>query len=128
MSYPLLNPSGLELDEWLKINCLSNLPHHNASPWNIVFPMVIWNLWKHRNRVMYENAPLNPNLHVVCLSQATEFFFCISKIRPLKYKSTITVKWIKPPEGWHKLNTDDASFGNPGKAGGGGIIRDSEGK
>ena len=30
-------------------------------------------------------------------------------------------------EGWYKLNTDEASFGNPRKARGGSIIRDREG-
>lgn len=30
-------------------------------------------------------------------------------------------------EGWYKLNTDGASFGNPGKARERGIIRDKEG-
>ena len=29
--------------------------------------------------------------------------------------------------GWFKLNSDGASYGNPGKAGGGGIIRDCNG-
>ena len=33
----------------------------------------------------------------------------------------------KPSIGWNKLNTDGASIGNPGKAGGGGIIRDCHG-
>ena len=37
----------------------------------------------------------------------------------------IPVKWNKPPPGWYKLNTDGASLGNPGRARGGGIIRDS---
>ena len=36
--------------------------------------------------------------------------------------------WKKPPVEWCKLNTDGTSLGNPGKAGGGGIIRDSEGR
>ena len=34
----------------------------------------------------------------------------------------------KPPTRWCKLNTDGASFGNPSKAGGRRIIRDSEGR
>ena len=38
------------------------------------------------------------------------------------------VCWAKPPFGWHKLNTDGASLGNPGKAGGGGLIQDHQGK
>ena len=37
------------------------------------------------------------------------------------------MSWSKPPDGWFKLNTDGALGGNPGKAGGGGLIRDSSG-
>ena len=37
------------------------------------------------------------------------------------------LKLNKPSIGWHKLNTDGASIGNPGKAGDGGIIRDCHG-
>lgn len=39
----------------------------------------------------------------------------------------IPVKWNKPPPGWYKLSTDGASLGNPGSAGGGGLIRDNSG-
>ena len=39
-----------------------------------------------------------------------------------------TVSWKKSQVEWCKLNTDGASLGNPGKAGGGGIIWDSEGR
>lgn len=34
------------------------------------------------------------------------------------------MRWNKPLTGWFKLNTDGASFGNPGKVGAGGLIRD----
>lgn len=37
------------------------------------------------------------------------------------------VQLIRPCEGWYELNTDDASFGNPGKAGRGGLVRDHRG-
>ena len=39
----------------------------------------------------------------------------------------IPVRWNKPPSEWCKLNTDGASLGNPRKAGGGGLTRDSVG-
>ena len=34
------------------------------------------------------------------------------------------MRWEKPPSNWFKLNIDGASCGNPGRAGGGGVIRD----
>ena len=43
-------------------------------------------------------------------------------------KVVCTISWKKSHVEWCKLNTDGASLGNPGKAGGGGIIRDSEGR
>ncbi|PHU20008.1 hypothetical protein BC332_11159 [Capsicum chinense] len=37
------------------------------------------------------------------------------------------IVWQKPTSGWLKLNTDGSSKGNSGSAGGGGIIKNSEG-
>ena len=55
-----------------------------------------------------------------------EFFFCVGNMRRVKQRVIIQVKWSKPPGGWFKLNSDGASCRNPGKAGGGGLIRDCE--
>ncbi|XP_016178430.1 uncharacterized protein LOC107620837 [Arachis ipaensis] len=37
------------------------------------------------------------------------------------------IKWYPAPEGWIKVNTDGAAKNNPGKAGCGGLIRNSDG-
>lgn len=37
--------------------------------------------------------------------------------------STRGINWEKPDLNWFNLNIDGSSIGNPGKAGGGGIIR-----
>ncbi|KAL6510625.1 hypothetical protein OROHE_021242 [Orobanche hederae] len=37
------------------------------------------------------------------------------------------VRWLKPPIGWFKLNTDGAVKGNPGLGAAGGIVRDHTG-
>ena len=37
------------------------------------------------------------------------------------------VRWERPRRGWWKLNTDGSSLGNPGSAGGGGVLRDEMG-
>ena len=39
----------------------------------------------------------------------------------------VQVRWIKPPSGWVKLNTDGSVFGDPIKADGGGILRCNNG-
>ncbi|KAL0012613.1 hypothetical protein SO802_007721 [Lithocarpus litseifolius] len=61
------------------------------------------------------------------LHDSREYQFCVSKAKKAAAKVVIPVGWSQPREGWFKLNSDGASFGNPGKAGGGGIIRGSQG-
>ena len=122
-----LSSQSQSLGEWLYDNCHSNRVHHNSIPWSMIFPFAVWFLWKHRNKVVFDNIPLNMNLHNLCLSQALEFFFCVGKVRKVNQRCFIQVSWTKPPKGWFKLNTNGASAGNPGKAGGGGLIRDTNG-
>lgn len=38
------------------------------------------------------------------------------------------IKWTRPPRGSFKLNVDGSSLENPSMAGGGGILRDADGK
>ena len=42
-------------------------------------------------------------------------------------KTIIPVGWVKPLEGWMKLNSDGSTLGNPRRAGKGGVIRNHEG-
>ena len=105
-------------------NCHSKRIHHNNISWSAIFPFAIW---KHRKRVVSDNTPLNPNLHGYYLSQAVEFFFCVGNMRKVEQRAIVEVKWSKPLEGWYKLNSDGASYGNPSKVRGGGLIRDCNG-
>ena len=90
---PLHNQS---LCDWLYENCHNKWIHHSNTPWYIIFPFAIWNLWKHRNRVVFDNAPFNLQLHNYCLSQVVEFFFCVGNMRRVKQRVIIQVKWSKP--------------------------------
>lgn len=120
--------NNFDLLEWLKVNCLCD-PHIkiNGAPWSPLFPFAIWEIWKHRNRVVFKICPLNLHLHSICTWLAKKYFYCVGKNQKIKDFTTTLVRWRKPSMGWFKLNLDGASLGNPGKAGGGSLIRDSQG-
>ncbi|KAH9296609.1 hypothetical protein KI387_040197 [Taxus chinensis] len=48
--------------------------------------------------------------------------------KPKRSNPHLGIKWIPPKDGYFKLNFDGAVKGNPRKAGGGGVLRDSQGK
>ena len=64
---------------------------------------------------------------VNAISYASEFFYLIGSYSKEKNRISTPIKWVAPPLGWFKLNTDGSSLGNPGLAGGGGIIRNHVG-
>ena len=118
----------MDLNCWLRVNCQSKVSHFSLVPWSYIFTFAIWNLWKQRNGMVFNNSTLNVNLHRVSKNQALEFYYGVGKLKSQRNKVVCTVSWGKPPSGWCKLNTDEAFLGNPSKVGGGGIIRDSEGR
>lgn len=120
--------SGLDILSWLEANCMYNpLIKANGYPWRTLFTFAIWSLWKHRNRVVFENNTLNTNLHDSCLKQTIEYVYYVGKSFRTNQMVNIQVRWNKPSKGWFKLNMDRASFGNPGKARGARLIQDHRG-
>ena len=69
------------------------------------FTFAIWCLWRHRNNVVFDNAPANPNLHLMCIQLARQFFYCVSKRQKTRYFSVNPVCWLKLDHGWYKLNS-----------------------
>ena len=121
----------LNLLDCLKENSVCS-PHIKANgiPWSVQFPFAIWSLWKHRNRVTFENTSINTKLHQVCKQEAREYYCCVGKGQKLKHRIVTPVCWVKPPLGWYKLTLMELPWGilANGKAGGGGLIRDHQGK
>jgi hypothetical protein len=92
-----------------------------------VFSFGIWNLWLCRNIFVFNSCSVIPDSVANTITFASEMFCLMGKTSHVKLRVPIPIKWKPSDLGWAKLNTDGASLGNPGIAGGGGLIRDSDG-
>lgn len=86
----------------------------------------VWLVWKSRNRATFEGKNPDPNLLKEIIQRATKFFFCAYCPKVSSWSVVKWIRWERPMQGWVKLNTDEASLGNPSMAGGG-VIRDENG-
>ncbi|KAK9992118.1 hypothetical protein SO802_027103 [Lithocarpus litseifolius] len=62
------------------------------------------------------------------IKDSVQFFSIGMNAKLPKAKTIVALGWEKPPVGWAKLNSDGSALGNPGRAVGGGVIRDHEGQ
>jgi len=76
---------------------------------------------------LFRNERAQKNLKPDVLSKAVEFAYIGINGKQAMNRRNIQVRWIKPPLSWYKLNSDGSSLGNPGRVGGGGLIRDDKG-
>ena len=81
----------------------------------------------HRNKVVFQNQAPSPSIHQEVIQRAVEFFFCAQGNSLYKPMALKMIRWERPYRGWYKLNTDGSALGNPGTAGGGGVLRDDAG-
>ena len=104
-----------------------NIPLQNID-WKVVFPLGIWNIWLHRNAVMFNDGRTRGSVRENTILQVMEFVFLGINEKHAASCNTIQVKWTKPPTNWYKENSDASSLGNLDLARGGGLIRDEMGK
>uniref|UniRef100_A0A2N9FPJ3 CCHC-type domain-containing protein n=1 Tax=Fagus sylvatica TaxID=28930 RepID=A0A2N9FPJ3_FAGSY len=103
-----------------------------CKPSNVINGPSSW-LWKVKtspriiNQIIFKAKSILPNSAVCAVSHASGFFYLMDVKINAKNRVLILVKWNPPPVNWAKLNTDGLVLGDPGLAGGGGVIRDSLG-
>jgi hypothetical protein len=124
--------------------------------WNLTSGMIIWAIWKERNRRIFRNESIpTERIKEAIVSQIRETvqsrncnkeksqltdqdsrildFFHLKEWRnniPVGRNPQLQIgarNWTPPPSGFLKLNFDGVEKGNPGVAGAGGVIRDSGG-
>ncbi|KAG2685816.1 hypothetical protein I3760_10G143300 [Carya illinoinensis] len=109
--------------------------------------LITWRLWlrrcKARMESMYESleaiwisvkfwlSQISENITKCNRLSATDNNLLAILNVPIKQiinRNIRVVKWLKPKSGWVKLNVDGSCRGNLGTCGGGGVIRDHQGK
>ena len=92
------------------------------------FLLGLWNLWLQRNRKAFKQQPSNPNLVQVVEMQSRELLYCVLETNTGLVRLLKQIQWLKPPEGWHKLNTDGSVVSTNGLSGCSGLLRDCSGQ
>ena len=129
---PPINPNlfySTNVLDWLRFNsqCTRKCGVSEVD-WGIIFPMAVRSLWLRRNNIVFGRTGQSSDLQDQSLARAAEVAYLGLSEKQSSGRTRIQVKWLPPPLNWFKLNSDGSSMGNPGLAGGGGIIRDSVGR
>nr|GMD92032.1 reverse transcriptase [Ipomoea batatas] len=116
---------ALNFSQWLKRNC-SSVDMINGIPWGLTFSYTCWELWKSRNRRIFDRVRPSP-LEIVRRAEFTarESLRCGHQRNPEPSGRMRWVLWSCPSQyGWIKINTDGALKKNTGLASAGGLARD----
>jgi hypothetical protein len=101
------------LVDWINANCSVSSTHDHNIPWQTIFSFGIWNLWLCRNQFVFNLDASFSDPIATTISFASEFYYLIGSYSKVKMRIPIPIKWIPPPLGWFKLNTNGSSLGKP---------------
>lgn len=90
--------------------------------WSLILPMTCWYIWKERNNRIFREAK--------CTSQVVFDKICKAIKENINIPHRNNKQWFFADMNdfdWVKVNFDGATKGNPGKARGGGVNRNSQG-
>lgn len=110
-------------------NALLGWFRHHCSLNGVMIPCVVWFLWISRNKKVFNNQDVQATTMLAqVLSMVKHIGSAFGLNQHIAHRLPKEVRWDKPDEGVCSLNVDGSAMTNPGLAGFGGIVRDSNGK
>ncbi|XP_050216415.1 uncharacterized protein LOC126667478 [Mercurialis annua] len=121
-----------DFDVWFFDNLQSNLSTETSN-WITTFGITCWNLWTHRNNLVFKNDRRSSDAIVMMINQMVNFTikaqqFAMLSNPGLGPKVEHLIGWDPPPPNWLKLNSDGAVRGPTNRAASGGVARNSSGE
>nr|AIK35195.1 LINE-type retrotransposon LIb DNA [Ipomoea batatas] len=118
----------LPVTVWMEKSCASNQTNGRGISWRLIFPYILWNMWKGRNNQVFNNVCTNGNAIVkIAEQEASEAQrFLLPHAGPLRARQ-LWIPWSPPQPGFVKMNSDGAMKANSGMASAGGLLRDHMG-
>ncbi|KAL4291483.1 hypothetical protein GQ457_14G019980 [Hibiscus cannabinus] len=103
---------AMEFKEWLRINL--TVPDYFVkvgTDWDLLFAVVLWNLWTARNEVIFQNSlEMHESILDRCRQLQGTMLKAIASVPVMSTRgrdpSSQRSKWSKPARGWCKVNID----------------------
>ncbi|KAJ1442465.1 ribonuclease H [Sesbania bispinosa] len=90
------------LSQWVKKNILDYAFSSAGTPWNFVFPVAAWLIWKDINDLIFNSKSQLPgNLYFYIISFARRVISSIAAPWPISqriYKNEVLINWSCPPQ------------------------------
>lgn len=91
--FPAASFYDTQLMVWLRINCKSMRQWNFIDlDWSIIFPIVVWVLWLHRNNLVFGKLTIQKDLKAETLAKAAEMAYLGIMEKHAKAKTKILVR------------------------------------
>ncbi|XP_019150780.1 PREDICTED: uncharacterized protein LOC109147628 [Ipomoea nil] len=128
-SPPVLAISNhLPLSQWIEKACSGKMQSSMNDRWHLLFPHILWNIWKARNEVVFDNFwPTTTEILKRARRSELDDYQALFKHNGVMNAKQIWVHWTPPLAGIIKLNSDGAKKATSSMASAGGLLRDHKG-
>ncbi|KAE8732683.1 Calcium-dependent protein kinase 1 [Hibiscus syriacus] len=124
---------GMDLRTWLLMNLGDATRFVQQHNWDILFGALTWNIWLHRNYIMFDRITEDNRSALERGKQLMEYTKRAVLLGSTHQSPQLRCgdgrgRWTRPTPGWTKVNTDDAKNRVAGLTSSGGVLRSHEGE